>query len=129
MKIKQIIFWQWVEWQFFEMPGNILRAWRNFLNFGLYYFSIPILLKSLFSPWKRYHWVRPRGFDIGKYLETIISNLFSRTLGAILRFFLIIIGLLVEIFLIFAGFFVFLGWLFLPLLLIFGLWFGIKVMF
>jgi len=129
MEIKQNIFWQWISWQFFEMPGNILKAWRNFLNFGLYYFSTPILLKSLFSPWKRYYWVHPKGFDIGKYLEIIISNLFSRFLGAILRFFLIIIGLLVEIFLFFAGLSVFLGWFVLPVLLLMGLWFGIKIIF
>ena len=123
------IFWQWISWQFFDVPKNILKAWKNFLNFGLYYFSIPLLIKTFFSPWRRYKWSYGKGFDIGKYFEAFVSNLISRILGAILRFFLIIIGLLFETFIIFAGFFVFLGWLILPIILFFGLYEGFKNLF
>jgi len=128
MMTQNIIF-QWLVWQFFEMPRNILKAWRNFLKFNLNYFSISLLAKTFFSPWHRYRWAYPRGFDIGKYFETFFSNLISRILGAILRFFLIIIGILFEIFIIFLGIFIFFGWLALPVLLFIGLWFGFKVMF
>jgi hypothetical protein len=124
----QNIFFQYLSWQFLEVPGNILKGWRNFLKFNLNYFSIPLLLKSLFSPWRRYRLPYSRGFDIGKYFETLISNLIFRILGAVMRTFLIIAGLLVEIFLIFAGAIIFLGWLILPLLLIFGLFHGIRIL-
>ena len=124
---KQNIFWQWVFWQFFEIPGSILKAWRNFLLFNLNYFSIPLLLKTFFSPWRRYRWSYGKGFDIKRYLEALFSNLISRILGAILRSFLIFIGLLAEIFIIFGGTIIFLGWLVLPALLILGLIFGFKV--
>jgi len=126
---KQNMFSQWVFWQFFEMPGNILKAWRNFLLFNLNYFSIPLLLKTFFSPWRRYKWSYGKGFDIKRYLEAFFSNLILRTLGAIIRSFLIIIGLLVEIFIIFAGIIIFFGWLVLPALLIGGLIFGIQIFF
>ena len=125
----QNIFLQYLSWQFWEVPKNILLGWKNFLKFGLNYFSIFLLLKTLFSPWRRYTWAYPRGFDIGKYLEVFISNLISRILGLILRVFLIIIGTLTEIFIIFAGLAVFLAWLILPILLIAGLIFGIKIIF
>ena len=125
----QNIFFQWIFWQFFETPGNILKAWRNFLLFNLNYFSIPLLLKTLFSPWRRYKVSYGKGFDIGKYFEALFSNLIFRTLGTILRSFLIIIGLLVEVFIIFAGAIVFIGWLLLPALLIWGLISGFKVLF
>ena len=121
------IFFQWLIWQFFEMPGNILKAWRNFLKFNLNYFSIPLLLKTLFSPWHRYRLSYGKGLDIGRYLEAFLSNLIFRFLGAIMRIILILIGVLVEIFLIFAGFIIFFGWLALPVLLIVGFIFGIKV--
>jgi len=124
---KKSIFFQYLEWQFLEMPENILKAWKNFLRFNLDYFSIPLLLKTFFSHWRRYSWSYPRGFDIGKYLETFFSNLISRVLGAIMRIFLILIGILVEIFLIFGGLFLFFCWILIPAFLILGVIFGFKI--
>ncbi|MFQ6049986.1 MAG: hypothetical protein ACE5J0_03060 [Candidatus Paceibacterales bacterium] len=125
---KQNIFWQYLSWQFFKMPRDILRGWKNFLKFGLNYFSVFLLIKTFFSPWRRYRWTYPRGLDIGKYFETFFSNLISRILGAILRFPLIIVGCLAEIFIFFAGFIVFLGWLLLPLILILGIYHGFRIL-
>jgi len=111
------------------VPKNILLGWKNFLKFGLNYFSLPLLLRTFFSPWRRYTWAYPRGFDVGKYFEVFISNLISRILGAVLRIFLIIIGVLAEVFIIFAGAILFFGWIVLPILLITGLVFGFKIIF
>ena len=124
----QNIFLQWVFWHFLEVPGNILKAWGNFLRFNLNYFSIPLLFKTLFSSWRRYRVSYGKGSDIGRYFEAAFSNLLFRILGAVMRSSLIIIGLLVEIFIIFAGFMVFLGWLILPILLIFGLYYGFRIL-
>ncbi len=123
------IFFQYLAWQFLEMPGNIIRAWGNFLKFNLNYFSISLLIKSFFVPWRRYSLHYGRGFDVINFFETLISNLIFRILGAIMRSFLIIIGLLAEVFVIFAGAFVFAGWLMLPLISILGLIFGFKILF
>jgi hypothetical protein len=125
---KTNIFFQWLFWQFFEVSGNILKAWRSFLLFNLNYFSIPLLLKTFFSHWRKYRWSYGKGFDIKRYLEAFFSNLISRILGAIVRFFLIFIGLLAEIFVIFAGGIIFLSWLVLPALLIFGLYHGFRIL-
>jgi len=81
---------QYLSWHFFDVPKDILRGWKNFLKFGLNYFSISLLFKTLFSHWRKYRWFYPKGFDIGKYIEVFFSNLISRILGAILRIFLII---------------------------------------
>jgi len=123
------IFLQWLSWQFFDVPISILKAWKNFLRFNLNYFSIPLLAKTLFSHWRQYKWYYPRGLKIGKYLEVFVSNLISRILGAIMRSFLILVGILVEIFLFFIELIIFLGWLILPILLIWGLIFGFKIIF
>lgn len=122
------IFLQWLSWHFFDVPRSILIAWKNFLKFNLNYFSIPLLLKTLFSSWRRYRVPYGKGFDIGRYFEAAFSNLLFRILGAAMRGFLIIIGLLVEIFIIFAGAILFFGWLVLPAILIAGLIFGFKVL-
>jgi len=127
---KQNIFLEWISWQFFEMPRNILKAWGNFLRFNLNYFSISLLIKTFFSPWRRYRVSYGRGFDLGEYFEALFSNLLFRILGALLRTFFILIGLLIEIFIIFAGAIIFIGWIILPALLIVGFIFGfIKIIF
>jgi len=126
---KQNVFSQWVSWQFFDVPKGIFKAWINFLKFNLNYFSILLLLKTLFSPWRRYRVSYGKGFDIGRYFSAFFSNLIFRTLGAILRSFLIFIGLLVEVFIIFVGLILFFLWLLLPVLLVWGLILGIQVLF
>lgn len=117
----------WFYWHFYETPKVLLQIWRNFILFSMNFFSTPLLLKTLFSPWRRYKWNYPRGFDIGKYLETIISNLFSRLMGVICRIFLIIIGTIFQIFVVMAGAILFLGWLLLPILLLAGLLFALNI--
>ncbi len=64
---------------------------------------------------------------MGRYFETFIFNMMSRIIGAILRTFFIILGLISELFIIIAGAAALLVWLVSPLILIFGLFLGIKM--
>ena len=125
----QNIFFKWLTFQFFDAPKEILKAWRNFLIFNLNYFSIPVLLRTLFAYWRKYSWEYPKGFDLAKYLEVAVSNFISRILGAIMRIFLILIGSSVEIFILFLGGAVFLAWFILPVLIIFLLRHGFRILF
>lgn len=125
----QNIVFQWLTFQFFDVPKEILKAWKNFLFFGLNYFSIPLLFRTFFSPWRRYKVAKGKGFDFGRFFEALLSNLIFRLLGAIMRSFLIFIGLLAEAFIIFTGLIVFLGWLVLPILLILSLYHGFRILF
>ncbi|MDI6591535.1 MAG: hypothetical protein QME61_01145 [Patescibacteria group bacterium] len=127
IKTQNILF-QYLIWHFLEMPGNILKTWKNFLKFNLNYFSIHLLLRTFFFPWRRYRIPYGKGFDIERYLEAFFSNLIFRILGATVRSFLILTGILIEIFIILGGMIVFLGWLLLPILLLAGLYFGFKIL-
>jgi len=122
---KHNLLLRWLVWQFFEMPRYILRTWIGLLKFNLDYFSVPLLLKTFFSHWRRYKWSYGRGFSVGRYLEVLLSNLISRTLGAILRFFVILVGLLTELLIFFIGGIFFLTWIPLPIILIAALRFGL----
>ena len=79
---KQNIFVVWALWHFYEMPKFLFGVWKNYILFALNYFSFSLLLKSFFSPWRKYRWNYPKGFDVGEFLSTFISNTFSRILGA-----------------------------------------------
>lgn len=121
------IFLQALVWQFFDVPKTILKGWQNFLSFNLDYFSVPTLLKTFFSHWRRYRYSYGRKFEIWKNFETFVFNIMSRVIGAILRTVFIAVGLLLEIVIIFIGIIIFLGWLILPFFLIFGFFFGLRL--
>ena len=127
--MQQNIVFRYLIWHFFDMPKNILRAWRDYLRFNLNYFSVPLLLKTLFSPWKKYQASYGKGFDVGRYLEAFFSNMIFRIFGAIIRTFLIIIGLISEVVVVFGGAIAFFAWLVLPALMVLGLFWGFKIIF
>ena len=110
----------WLSWQFFEMPKFLLGVWKNYILFALNYFSLLLLLKSLFSPWRRYRWRYPKGFNIGEFFNTLISNAASRLLGAMVRVVLIAVGIVFQVFVILAGLVVFLFWMLLPFIILVG---------
>ena len=127
--MQQNIVFRYLIWHFFDMPKNILRAWRDYLRFNLNYFSVPLLLKTLFSPWRKYQVSYGKGFDAGRYLEAFFSNLIFRIFGGIIRAFLIIIGLISEVVVVFGGAIAFFAWLVLPALIVLGLFWGFKIIF
>ena len=122
-----VVIIQYLTWHFFDVPREIIKAWKNFLLFNLNYFSISLLFKTLFSHWRKYKWSYGRGFDIKRYFEVFFSNLISRILGAAVRSFLILFGLMAEIFIIFAGLIILIAWLVMPLLLVAGFVFGFNI--
>ncbi len=74
---------------------DYMEVLKNFFIFVFNFFSIPYLLKTLFSPWKRSYRVKERpGFSFEVMWEIITFNLVSRTIGAILRISTILIGIL-----------------------------------
>ena len=120
---KKNIFLVWFYWHFYEMPKFLLGVWENYILFALNYFSLALLLKSFFSPWRRYRWTYPKAFNVTEFLETFISNAYSRFIGALIRICLIVIGIIFQLFVILAGLVVFLVWILLPFIIIFGLLF------
>ncbi|MDD5621444.1 MAG: hypothetical protein PHS27_02555 [Candidatus Pacebacteria bacterium] len=111
------------------MPKEILRIWKNYLRYYSYLFSIPLLLKTLFAPWRKYSWSYGRGFNIRRWAEAFVSNSFSRIIGAIMRSFLIIIGIIMEIFVLIIGGLVFLLWMLAPIVIVICFILGINYLF
>jgi len=124
---KEGILISWFLWQFYEMPKFLFEVWNNYFVFATNLFSVPLLLKTLFSPWRKYKWQYPRGFDIGEFFSTLISNFFSRILGAMMRIVLITVGILFQIFVAIAGSIIFLGWLLIPFIVILGFLFVLII--
>jgi len=103
-----------IEFHFIDVPKKIIHVWKNYLWFSLYFFSFKNIILTFFSPWKRIVWAYPRGFNLGAIIEVLISNLFSRILGAIVRSVFVIFALISELVLLFLGAFLLFSWLFFP---------------
>jgi hypothetical protein len=117
------------EWYLFDFPKEILKGIKNYLKFGLHYFSIPFLLKTFFAHWRKYIWRYPRAPDIVKILEVWVSNQISRLIGMVCRSFLILAGLIYEILVLIFGILIFFLWYFLPVILLLIFIYGAKFLF
>ncbi|MBI2642141.1 MAG: ATP-dependent Clp protease ATP-binding subunit [Candidatus Wildermuthbacteria bacterium] len=115
------VFAYLAQWYLFLVPKEIIRGWGNVLWFNLEYFSLFVLLKTLFSPWRRQTVNPGRGFNPGKYFEALTGNLISRLLGALVRASLLIVGIISQVALFFAGPAVFIVWFVFPALLVLAL--------
>ena len=124
---KRNILFQYLWWHFVEIPKGILKGCKNFLIFNLHYFSIGFLLRTLFAHWRKYKDSYGRGFDVERYLRVFVSNMVSRIFGFLVRSFTIFCGLVTEAFILLGAILVFFGWLFLPILLILGFWYGFQL--
>lgn len=114
-----MIILDFFRWYYFAAPKKLLKIWGNFLQFFILYFiPVPLLLKTLFAPWKRDIIRYGRGFEIKKYLEIFSLNIASRVFGAVFRIFVIAFALLVELVTVAGGFLFIACWLFWPLILI-----------
>ena len=123
-----VLLLSYLKWHYLDATRDILRGWGNILWFILNYFSVSLLLRTLFSPWRGIQWGKRKGFYPGDMLFTLMSNLTSRILGAIVRSFLIMTGLLGETVFFVLGAFLLMFWLFLPFLIFIGFIYGIILL-
>ena len=72
-------------------PG--IRSWKNLVIYAFNAFSIPLLYKTLFLPWKMDKDVGPHA----TFFERVVFSIFSRVLGLVARSFVIIVGLIFTI--------------------------------
>lgn len=123
-----VLFAQYVRWHFIDAPRAIAQGWENILWFNANYFSVGQLSKTLFAPWKGITWQKKRGFNIGDVFEVTASNIISRTLGAIVRIPIILVGLFGGISIMIAGTALLLFWLLLPVLILVTFVYGFKLL-
>ena len=80
-------------WHYSRAFLEIFHVWFNLIWFVVHFFSIPQMMMSWFSPWKRMVEGRGRKFNMEDLAGFIIIGLISRILGFILRTTLITLGL------------------------------------
>ncbi|MDD2913326.1 MAG: hypothetical protein PHH17_01375 [Candidatus Pacebacteria bacterium] len=119
------IFIKYLEWHYVDKVLEILRLYKIYLVSYFKYFSISILIKTFFSPWKRISQGYGRGIDFQRFAEAFVFNTMSRVAGAVIRTFFLIIGIFFELLIFTIGFLILIFWLASPLLFLIGIYWSI----
>jgi len=95
----------YIGWHYSLALAAWWRIYTNCLWFLFNFFSVSILIRTLFSPWRRLTESYPTSFAPGAAAEILIINLLMRAVGLVIR----------TVFILFAGLTLtiafFLGWL------------------
>jgi len=92
-----------------------LKRWQgigSYVHKTTQAFSIPILVKTLFDPWRRI--ISYPGAGLSNHLRAITDNLFSRVIGFCVRVLVMIFAVIILIFITLFGICLALIWPFLP---------------
>lgn len=103
-------------WHYSEGFAYYLKRWVYSLRYIEHYFSLPLLVRTLFYPWKRLEsYESGPGFSISRYFENLTFNLISRFIGACVRIILILTGLFMIAFVFIGGALGIVVWAVIPL--------------
>ncbi len=80
-------------WHYTEAYKELFTVSRDLLWFVVHFFSIPQLLKTLLSPWRRIVEEKKKSWNLEDFASRILINILSRIIGAIMRLLVIVIGL------------------------------------
>lgn len=105
-------------WHYSRAYLEFSRVLFNILWFTAHFFSIVDLMKSWLSPWKRMTEERKKAWDVEEFFSSIVINILSRIIGALMRTIIIAIGLLSLTFVLVGGVVVYLIWTVAPALII-----------
>lgn len=128
LRLRKPVILQFWSWYYTGAVKSLIRIWRDFIIFVREYYSIPLLLRTLFYPWRRDITKYGRGFSIKNFFETLSFNLISRGIGFFARSVAIVIGLFCLLGVIILGFIALIIWLVLPVVLVFLIIIGLLLM-
>ncbi|MCA9355594.1 hypothetical protein KC865_03555 [Candidatus Kaiserbacteria bacterium] len=114
-------------WHYSRAFLEIFHVWLNLMWFIVHFFSIPELMMSWFSPWKRITEPRRNKWSLEDLAGSIIIGLLSRIIGFTLRTLVICIGLVCLFTLIIVGLLTYIFWIIAPMMIIILIGFGIAL--
>lgn len=108
------LFFEYAAWHYSRALTDYMRVWSNVMWFLFNFFSVPLLLKTLFAPFHRLDEHYRKGFYPSDWANTFILNMLMRVVGAFVRLMIILMGLTTLALACVAGVVVFAVWLLAP---------------
>ncbi len=122
------LFFDYVLWHYGRAYINGATVWANLMWFVMHFFSVPLILRTLFSPWKRMREEYTHG-GFEDFMGMIVVNIMTRIIGFFVRIVILIVGM-VSFIATFAGFILWsVVWTLLPIFIIGTISGGILLIF
>lgn len=115
----------YLSWHYTTALYDMIGIWRNFFYFIYNFFSISLLLRTLFSPWHR---IKESYAKIEDFFGNLVVNTLMRLVGAVIRMVFIVMGTVSLLLCLIFGVAAFIFWLVLPFLLVYTFFQGINLL-
>lgn len=118
---------EYIVWHYSKAIRELCNILLNFIWFFYNFFSIPLLLKTFFTPFKRLDEKAEGGLNISVWFEAFVVTNLMRLVGILLRTILIFLGALMILLTVLCGAIVLVTWILAPAFLLFLISFGVKL--
>ena len=109
------LFFYYIYWHYSIALKDFFIVWKNLLWFSLSYFSVKLLVKTIYKPFK---YLDENVSTAHHEKEPIIVSIFSSIAGFFIRVSSIIAGILFWVIVFVGGLIAFIIWLLLPFILL-----------
>lgn len=107
-------FLAYIKWHYGQGLRELFGVAGNFLWFVANFFSFKLLLRTLFSPWKRLGEHYAGGFNLEALASAIVVNSLMRAVGFVTRIVVLSIGFISYILVAVFSFFILMVWVLAP---------------
>lgn len=119
---------QYLMWHYTRGIRDVLLFWQNMLWFISNFFSIPILMRNLFSPWRALEDKRTTtAFVLSDVLSVFLINTIMRVVGFFIRIIFLSVGFALYVLMALSGPLLLIVWLLLPIIMVASLVAGIAL--
>lgn len=115
---REPIFWAYGKWHYGQGLRELFAVSGNFLWFVSNFFSFKLLLKTLFSPWKRLGESYGGVFEFEKFASALVVNSMMRVVGFVTKLIVLLVGLVTYLVVCIFALFVLLIWILAPFILL-----------
>jgi len=114
-----LFFPYYVRWHYGQGTKDLFVILGRFLSFVFSWFSITLLLQTLFSPWKRLGSEYQKGFHPEEFFSSLLINTIMRIVGFFIRTVVVVLGLIATMVTMTASLVLAIIWIFYPFVLVF----------
>ena len=107
----------YLKWHYGSALSELSNIYKNIFKFLVNFFSLQLLLKTLFRPWRRMNEPYGKGLDLEAFFESFVVNSLMRVVGFVVRIIVITIGLIVITVSLIGALVLYVAWLIAPITL------------
>lgn len=125
LSAKQSTIALFFQWYLYEYPVLIYKKGHANLLRQIDRFSLPIHLKTLFVPWKRYT-LSTKNAPFSERMGIFVFNILGRFIGFFMRIIVILIGLIAMLLVFLAYLFFVVAWVLAPVVGVLSIIYGLS---